>query len=317
MGFNRRTTARSRSAQAVVLTTIFAAVSASAQGWSVNVPEGAQVYRDLEYVEDGHERQRLDLYIPDKADAPVPVIVWIHGGAWMEGSKDDSGQALGFVARGYAVSSIGYRLSQHAKFPAQIEDCKAAIRWLRANAEAYHLDSEHIGVWGESAGGHLAALVGTTGDVKELEGSGGNAKESSRVQAVVDFFGPTDLLQLAGQARPDSMLNHDSPDSPGSRLIGGAIQENPEKAQRANPIHYLAKDAPPFFIAHGDRDPVVPCQQSELLRDALKRVGVEVVFTKIPGASHGGPEFNSLEMQASIEAFFDEHLKGHSDGGRP
>jgi len=310
---NRVMTVRCLGSFLVMLATMLAAASVSAQPGRSTLPAGTKVHRNLEYIKDGHERQRLDLYVPENADSPLPVIVWIHGGAWLAGSKDFTGQVLGFVDKGYAVASIGYRLSQHATFPSQIEDCKAAIRWLRANAATYQLDPEHIGVWGESAGGHLAALVGATGDVRELESIGGNAEESSRVQAVVDFFGPTDFLQMSAHAVKGSFLEHDAPSSPESRLIGGPIQDNREKAQRANPIRYLTKNAPPFFIAHGEQDPVVPCHQSELLDEALKRAGIEVVFTKIPGAGHGGREFSTDEMKAAVQAFFDKHLKTHAD----
>jgi acetyl esterase/lipase len=296
-----------------VLLSAMVAAPAAAQSGKSKLPEGTKVHRNLEYVKDGHERQRLDLYVPN-ADAALPVIVWIHGGAWMGGSKDGGGPALPFVGKGYAVASINYRLSGHAVFPAQIEDCKAAIRWLRANAKTYKLDPERIGVWGASAGGHLAALLGTTGGVKELEGKGGNAEQSSRVQAVVDFFGPTDFLQMDAHARKGSLLKHDPANSPESRLIGGAIQKNVEKVKRANPIHYVKKEAPPFFIAHGEQDPVVPCHQSELLYEALKKAEVEITFQKIPGAGHGGKEFSTDKMQAAIGAFFDKHLKARPDG---
>jgi acetyl esterase/lipase len=264
------------------------------------LPEGAKVLRDLAYVKEGHERQRLDLYLPAKADGPVPVVVWVHGGAWQGGSKDRC-PAVPFVGKGYAVASVNYRLSQHARFPAQIEDCKASVRWLRAHAREYNLDAEHIGAWGASAGGHLVALLGTTGGVKELEGKGGNLDRSSRVQAVVDLFGPTDFLRMGG--------GHDKPDSPESRLIGGAIQENKDKAARANPIPYVKKDAPPFLILHGDRDPAVPLGQSELLSEALRKAGVEVTFRPIAGAGHGGREFDSPANWKLIEDFFDKHLR--------
>jgi acetyl esterase/lipase len=300
----------------VVMPAVFFATAsgAAAQRGGSKLPEGTKVHRKLEYVKGGHERQRLDLYVPAKADAPLPVIVWIHGGAWSGGSRANTGQALALVGKGYAVASIGYRLSQHAIFPAQIEDCKAAIRWLRANAQTYRLDPKHIGVWGASSGGHLAALLGTTGGVKELEGKGGNAGQSSRVQAVVDFFGPTDFLQMDAHAMKGSFLKHNPPSSPESRLIGGAIQKNVEKVKRANPIQYVTKDAPPFLIAHGERDPLVPCHQSELLHEALKRAGVEVAFYKLPGAGHGGRGFGTDKMQAAIQAFFDKHLRGQPDG---
>src|SRR5262245_55893196 len=216
---------------AVMLTVVSVA---AAQPPRPKPPDGTKVHRSLEYVPGGHERQRLDLYVPAKTGAPLPVIVWVHGGAWLGGSKEGGGPALPFVGKGYAVASINYRLSQHAKFPAQIEDCKAAIRWLRANAKTYNLDPNHFGVWGASAGGHLVALLGTSGDVKDLEGDDGTPDQSSRVQAVVDWFGPTDFTKMGG--------SHDQPDSPEAKLVGGPVQENKEKAARANPITYVSKD---------------------------------------------------------------------------
>jgi acetyl esterase/lipase len=265
------------------------------------VPDGTKVHRDLEYVKGGHQRHRLDLYIPEKANRPLPVIVWVHGGAWLAGSKQGAGPALPYVAKGFAVASINYRLSQHAKFPAQIEDCKAAIRWLRANARTYNLDKDHIGVWGASAGGHLVALLGTTGGVNELEGPDGPLDESSSVQAVVDWFGPTDFTAMGG--------THDQPGSPEAQLLGGAVQSNKEKAARANPITYITKEDPPFLIFHGDKDSTVPFNQSELLAAALKKAGVDVTFQPVKGAGHGGPAFSSEENRKLIEAFFDKHLK--------
>ena len=177
---------------------------------TAKVPEGTQVHRNLEYVKGGHERQKLDLYVPDKADGPLPVIVWVHPGAWMFGGKEEC-PAIPFLSKGYAVASINHRYSRQSPFPAQIEDCKAAIRWLRANAKTYNLDTERFGVWGASSGGHLSALLGTSGDVKDLEGTQGETGPSSRVQAVVDWFGPTDVAKMGGM--------HDNSDSPESRLL--------------------------------------------------------------------------------------------------
>lgn len=279
----------------------------SQQGPRAALPAGAKAHRDLAYVESGHERQKLDLYLPEKSDGRLPVILWIHGGGWMAGSKD---QCLplrsGYLERGYAVASIGYRLSGHAVFPAQIEDCKAAIRWLRSHAKEYGLDPDRFGVWGSSAGGHLAALVGTSGGVEEFE-VGANAGISSRVQAVCDFYGPTDLTVFVTTPGYES---HAKADSPEAKLIGGVVAENKDKAARVNPITYVSKDDPAFLLVHGDKDPTVPLNQSRLLFDALKKTSVSAHFHTIRGAGHGGPAFEDKEISAMVAGFFDERLKG-------
>jgi len=262
------------------------------------------VQRDIEYVPGGHERQKLDLYIPKAADpnGRRPLLVWVHGGAWLGGSKQFC-PALRFAHQGYAVASLNYRLSQHATFPAQIEDCKAAIRWLRANAGLYGYDPNRIGVWGASAGGHLVALLGTTGEVKEFD-VGPNLGVSSRVQAVCDFFGPTDFAKMSSFW---STMKHDAPDSPEAKLIGGPIRENPDKVRKANPITYVTKDDPPFLIVHGDKDPLVPHNQSELLRDALQQAEVSVTFHTVKGGGHGG--FRDPEVDRLVGEFFQQHLR--------
>jgi acetyl esterase/lipase len=248
--------------------------------------ENVDAYRDLQYGSGSNRRQMLDLYVPKDARAPLPVIAWIHGGAWMQGDKSNC-PALPFAAKGFAVASIGYRLSREAKFPAQINDCKAAIRYLRANAARYNIDPDRIGVWGSSAGGHLVALLGTSGDVKELQGDGPNGGVSSSVQAVADWFGPTDFLQMS---KFPSNIRHDEAGSPESQLVGGPIQQNADKVAAANPISYVKKGGkyPPFLIMHGDKDPLVPLNQSELLRDALKGVEADVTFIPVKGGGHGG-----------------------------
>jgi acetyl esterase/lipase len=263
------------------------------------LPAGVKVLRNLQYIEGGHERNCLDLYLPGAVKDRLPLIVWIHGGAWQGGSKTNC-PAVPMVTQGYAVASINYRLSQHAVFPAQLEDCKAAIRWLRANATKYHLDPDHVGAWGASAGGHLVALLGTTGDVKDLEGNGGNLNQSSRVQCVVDWFGPSDLTILGDKG------NH--PDSPVFQLIGGSLQENKDKARKASPLAYVNKDSAPFLIMHGDQDKVVPVEQSKALAEKLEKAGVEVKFQVIEGSGHGGPEFVSPKNFKIIEDFLAKHL---------
>ena len=268
------------------------------------LPEGTKVLRNVAYVTNGHERQKLDLFIPPGATNPLPLIIWVHGGAWMGGSKDQC-PALPYLQKGYAVASINYRLSQRAIFPAQIEDCKAAVRWLRAHAKENNLDADRFAAWGASAGGHLVALLGTAGDVKKFD-VGENLEVSSRVQTVVDFFGPTDLTKMAKDSLPNSRIDHDAPDAPEAKLIGGPVQENKEKAATANPISYVAKDNPPFLIMHGNKDDIVPYQQSELLRDALQKVGAPVTFKIIEGAGHG---FGGADIDRQVAAFLNEHLK--------
>lgn len=261
------------------------------------------VLRDIEYVPGGHERQKLDLYLPKEASVGVkrPLIVWVHGGAWQAGSKNRC-PAVSFADQGYVVASINYRLSQHAVFPAQIEDCKAAIRWLRVNAGKYGYDPNRLGVWGSSAGGHLVALLGTAGDVQEFD-IGPYRGVSSQVQAVCDFFGPTDFTKMSSFA---TTMDHDSADSPESRLIGGPVQESRDRALRADPITYVTKDDPPFLIVHGDRDPLVPYNQSELLYEALRNAGVDATFYTVRGAGHGG--FRDPQVDPLVTTFFNNHL---------
>ena len=267
------------------------------------VPEGVTAHRDVAYVTDGHERQKLDLYVPDTGEN-LPLIIWVHGGAWRGGDKTNYIR-MEYLKTGYAGASLNYRLSQHAIFPAQIEDVKAAVRWLRANAETYRLDPNRFAAWGSSAGGHLVAMLGTTGDVAEFE-VGENLKVSSRVQVVVDYFGPTDFLQMDAQSLPDGLV-HDAPDSPESQLIGGPIQEYKDRVARANPITYVSKDDSLFLIVHGDQDKLVPYQQSVLLKDALEEAGVPVTFYRVEGGGHGW--FRDPKVPALTKSFLEQHLK--------
>ena len=278
---------------------------AAAQQRRDTIPRGATVHRDLVYARAGDKDLLLDLYLPKEAPGLRPLVVWIHGGGWRGGTKDRC-RALSMLPRGYAVASISYRLSGVAKFPAQIHDCKAAIRWLRANAARYRLNPDRIGVWGSSAGGHLVALLGTSGGVSELEGDPGDRQQSSRVQAVVDYFGPTDFLRMNDFP---GKIDHDAANSPESRLVGGPIQEIKEKVAQANPITYVSKDDPPFLIAHGDKDQSVPLNQSELLNEALRRAGVDVTFRVLEGAGHGDRQFWSGETLKVVGDFFDRHLR--------
>jgi acetyl esterase/lipase len=270
-------------------------------------PADTRTLRDLEYAKADGEPLLLDLYLPKDPPAhPIPLVVWIHGGGWRAGDKSRC-PAIPLVEHGYVVASIDYRLSTEAKWPAQIYDCKAAIRWLRTHAKEYDYDPQRIGVWGGSAGGHLVAMLGTSGAVKELEGSEGNESISSRVQAVCDWFGPTDLEKLAA-AHPNITRNREATNAV-ALLLGGPIDENKDKARQANPITYISKDDPPFLIMHGDKDPLVPLNQSELLQEALDKAGVSCKLQIVEGAGHAGPGFMTPEVHRMVLSFFDRTLK--------
>jgi acetyl esterase/lipase len=263
------------------------------------LPADTAEYRDLSYGPH-KERNNLDLFVP-KSDKPLPLVLWVHGGGWSAGSKDGGNPALPLLTKGYAIASTNYRLSQHAVFPAQIQDVKSAVRFLRANAKKYNLDADRIGVWGASAGGHLVALLGTTGDDAEFDSDAdANKGVSSKVEAVLDFFGPTDLAKLSPPAAKNNSI---------TALLGGSTGEKKDLAARANPITHVSKSGPPFLIVQGDADPLVPASQSEMLAEALKKAGVECELVILKGASHGGPQFNTPEMRDKYLEFFEKTLK--------
>jgi acetyl esterase/lipase len=273
------------------------------------LPVGVTAERNIPYVKNASPSQVLDLFLPEPPSTkPLPLMIWIHGGAWMGGDQA-SPPVLYLVNKGFAVASIQYRFSQEAIWPAQAYDCKAAIRFLRANAVKYNFDPDHFGVGGDSAGGHLAAFIGTSGDAKEMEGDLGNTNVSSRVQAVVDWFGPTDLTVMGQQAGPHSVIQHDGPDAPEARLLGGPVQENRDLARTANPLTYVNKNDPSFLIMHGDHDNLVPLGQSLILAKALADAGVEVTMKTLPGAGHEDPQFRTPENQRLIEEFLSRNLK--------
>ena len=231
----------------------------------------------------GHELH-LALAWPKKpTKLPMPTVVHIHGGAWLVGDHRGP-ENYPFAQAGFFTANVEYRLIPEAIFPAQIQDCKAAIRYLRAHATELRLDPDRIGVWGDSAGGHLAALLGTSAGVAKLEGDLGYAGHSSAVQAVVDYYGPSDIGTM-GDA--PSSTDHTSAAAPESRLIGGSVLENVEKAREASPVTYVDKSDPPFLIFHGDRDQIVPFNQSEKLQAALQKAGAESTFVRVKNGGHG------------------------------
>ena len=235
------------------------------------------------------------------SDDPLPVIAFIHGGGWRKGSRRSGLQFLApLVSTGkYLGVSIGYRLTDEATWPAQIYDCKAAIRWLRANAKTYHADPAKIIAVGTSAGGHLVAMLGTSGDVLTLEGKiGTSLNSSSRVCGVIDFFGPTNLTNMGGF--------HNNPDSPESLLLGGPLLEQKEVAMAASPIHYCSKDDPPFLIIHGTDDKLVPFDQSSQLHKSLQDAGVSTRLIAIEGGGHG--RLQSKELTSRIRLFLENQF---------
>lgn len=257
--------------------------------------------------------QVMDIYLPE-GDGPFPVVVLIHGGAFKMGDKEmEKANAEALVANGFAAASINYRLSGEAKYPAQIEDCKAAVRFLRANAAIYNLNPEKIGSWGSSAGGNLSAMLGTSSGVAALEGSSlGNAAVSSRVIASVDWFGPINFGTMDTEAAALGFTGRtNSESSPESQLIGKAVQSAPELVAQANPTTYISADDAAFFIQVGSMDRNIPYTQSRNFYDALKLVvgSEKVSFELLEGAGHGGPQFTTTANIAKVIAFFDKNLK--------
>ncbi len=234
----------------------------------------AKSYKDLTYKTVDGKPLTLDLYVPDNGGGPVPLIIAIHGGGWHAGQKTDYPSAP-FIKNGYAMASIEYRLAPEAIFPAQAEDVKAAVRWLRTHAKDYNLDPDRFGAFGHSAGGHLASLLGTTGNMPQFD-VGDNLGVSSKVQAVVDMAGPVAFLALA----PNKMAGE-----PG--LIGGTVEEKHDLAALASPITHITSDDPPFLILHGDNDHMVPEEQALLFYAALQKANVPCQLLLLPKVDHG------------------------------
>jgi acetyl esterase/lipase len=259
--------------------------------------------------------QKLDVYLPGGGNHPYPVILWLHPGGFSRGDKTDLIDLIipPLLEREYAVVGVNYRLSGEAKFPAQIFDAKEAVRWIRANAVLYHFNPDKIAAWGCSAGSTLAALLGTSAEVKELEDlTLGNSTQSSRVSAVVDWYGPIDFLQMDAQlVKLGYKPVHDTVNSVGSDLIGGPPSQFPEKYKAVNPINYITREAVPFYIQHGKSDRLVPYLQSLMLAEALRSaIGQEkVVLEIIENAGHFDGVHQSEKNIEKILDFLDKFLK--------
>ncbi|WP_285602960.1 alpha/beta hydrolase [Helicobacter sp. NHP22-001] len=267
-------------------------------------------YLDIAYAKQS-QAQKLDIYLPKVGKAPYPVILAIHGGGFAFGDKatGEINPQMHALKLGYAVVSANYRLSKEAPFPAAIYDLKAAVRFIKAHAKQYHLDPHKIIAWGDSAGGNLASMLGTTAFHPELEDlTMGNPTQTSQVQAVVDFYGPIDFSTMDVQFKQSgqtSFQEHNAPNSAESLYMGVAISKIPNLVKFANPASYISKNTPPFFIMNGSKDPIVPTQQSMLFAKALQKVlgKDKVVYIQLPGAGHGGPTFEESKNLAPIFAF--------------
>lgn len=280
------------------------------KGGARPVPPDIESHLDFPYADTDNPRQRLDLYLPKtrKSDKPLPVIVFIHGGGWKAGDKSGGlGNIARFVQSGeYAGVSVGYRLTDEAQWPAQIHDCKAALRWIKANAKKHGLDASKIAAWGTSAGGHLVSFLGTSGDVKELEGTlGKHLDQNSTVACVVNFFGPEDFLTMVRQ--PSTIDRTKGKDYPEALLLGGSVQERESAAKEASPVTHVSKGDAAFFTTHGTKDPLVPFAQGQEIHAALQKAGVPSLLQEMTNGGHG---FKSPILDDRVKQFLDLHLRG-------
>lgn len=265
--------------------------------WALVHPEtdadGTRHWRDVVFAAiDGFRPLTMHVSAP-KSDKPLPLIIFVHGGAWWLGHPNITNpvyRALGhfpkLIEAGFAVARISYRFTSEGRFPMQLHDCKAAVRFLRNHSEAFGVDPNRFAAMGDSAGGHLALLLGLTANRQDLEGDVGQQVGSSAVQAVVNWFGPTELLTMSAMAIKSGMTHHDDRASPESLLVGGPLQMNRNAARAASPITYVHRNAPPVLTQHGTHDRLVPIGQARALHAALLAAGADSTLDEIAGADH-------------------------------
>ncbi|MGB0581487.1 MAG: alpha/beta hydrolase fold domain-containing protein [Limisphaerales bacterium] len=266
----------------------------------------AEVIRDVQYAKIDGLPLKLDLYLPKNRTDTPPLLVWIHGGNWKSGRKDRC--PLAWLTRhDFAVTSLQYRLSGQAIFPAQIHDCKGAVRWLRANAEMYRYSAEKVDVSGISAGGHLATLIGTSSGMKELEGTvGGNLDQSSRAQARLNMCGASDFVRIRTLHYRKDL---DNPNAILAQLLGGPFMKKRDLARLDSPVPDISEDDPPLLIFHGEKDPLVPLDQSIHLSDRYRNAGLAVSLETIPNEPHVPQEFWDARRRSLTLDFFNQHLR--------
>lgn len=263
-------------------------------------------HRDIEFAKVGEHDLKLDLYLPDKAAKP-PLVVWVHGGAWRRGSKEKM-QIPGLVGHGFAIASVGYRLSPVAKFPAQSHDIKSAIRFLRAKESEFGYDAERVFIAGASAGGHLAALIGVTNGHAELKGNVGVSGSSSDIAGIVDFYGPSNFMTILNQSTPHGL----SVRVPALELLLGAQPEDSvDLAKLASPVFHVDAEDPPILMIHGDQDPQVPINQSHEIVGAYKAAGIgdKAKLVVIHGGEHGGEDFYDERRMQLVADFLRRCLR--------
>lgn len=260
------------------------------------------VERDIVFGRGGDTPLQLDLALPRESTAPCPAVICIHGGAWKAGKRQDLAQTIEVLAqRGFAAATISYRLVPSAQYPAQIEDCKAAVRWLRANAKKYNVNPDRVGAIGFSAGAHLCCLLGTTEKKDGLEGTGGNPEQSSSVQAVVSFFGPTDFTVRNWSKELEQQVL--------MPFLGGSFDDKSEAYRQASPIVFARKNAPPFLFFHGSEDQLVGVRHSKLLCEKLQSLGGDARVVILEGEGHGWRGEKLTKTVEEMMGFLDERLK--------
>ncbi|MDR0954151.1 MAG: alpha/beta hydrolase [Rikenellaceae bacterium] len=271
------------------------------------VAEGAvEVLKGVVYVDRDGTELHLNILYPKNATGPLPCIIYIPGSAWMKQNIDMSIPNLErFAARGYVMALVEYRPSSEGQFPAQVQDAKTAMRFMRKNAELYHVDTNNVFVWGDSSGGHTALMVGFTVGIPEMD-TDVYGEYSDQVNAIADYFGPSDLVTLAGIP---NMLNQNPETSPEAMLIGGSIAANPEKARKASPVFAITADVPPTLVAHGDKDFLVPLSQSDEVAEGLEKAGVDYEYYCLLGGGHETREFWTDGMFDIVDKFFRRNMK--------
>jgi len=265
---------------------LYAAFALQEMGWykldtldedaPITVPAGIKEQINIPYGTGGGTPLELDIYTPENLAGPVPGIIFIHGGGWRSGKRQDyKFYTTRFATHGYVVATVSYRLKEAGYFPNCVEDVKCAVRWMRANATQLNVDPDRIAVIGGSAGGHLSMMAGYSSDVAEFEGQGGHLGVSSAVQAVIDIYGPVDFT--VEETRDHPLL---------TGFMQGTYEEVPEKFVKASPLTYLDPSDPPTLIIHGTIDTLVPVEQSDLLAEKFQELGMMYWYDRIDGWPH-------------------------------